>query len=325
MGLFDSTLKIIRRWFFGMSDPTPTVFPVRAPETVFVQSLAEHDPFKLSKFSLTKSSLSRTDGVHEKLSLCFKEDGQNALYGLVADRTQPSRAVRANERQSLSRSSSDASVQVWDSRKEKDVNDCVRGFYPPAGNRWWASGSESDVFVADLHTTPTTRQHLTLLDVALVLRSVSDHKPHYVLVQENCWWFARCAGLLLEILAAEPTTQTTEALATDFFKRAPLPQLPFGIPASNLIDTERIICRDVREIRKLFNTYVRQPCISCRQIEIASLISGAIAARNCTTAFRGERASAKFRTEGSKRGCRACARRDQAGDGCYGRASSCDE
>jgi hypothetical protein len=255
MGLFDSIPKIFRRWFFGMSDPT--VFPVRAPETVFVQTLAEHDPSKLSKFSLIKSSLSRTNGVHEKLSLCFKEDGQNVPYGLVADRTQPSRAVRANEPQSLSRASSDMSVEVRDSRKEKPVNDCVMGFYPPAGNRWWMSGSESDVFVADLHTTPTARQHLTLLDVALVLRSVSDHRPHYVLVQENCWWFARCAGLLLEILAAEPTARTTDALVADFFKRVPLPQLPFGLPASNLIDAENI-CRDVREIRKLFDAHVRE-------------------------------------------------------------------
>jgi hypothetical protein len=259
MGLFDSISKTFRRWFLGMSDPT--VFPVRAPETVFVQSLAEHDPSKLSKFFLIKSTLSRTDGVHEKLSLCFQEDGHNVQYGLVADRNQASRAARTNERQSLSRSSSDVSGEIWDSRKEKPVNDCVKGFYPPAGDRWWISGSERDILVADLLITPSRRQPLTLLDVAQVLRSVSDYKHHYVLVQENCWWFARCAGLLLEVIAAEPAGGTTEVLAADFFRRAPLPPLPFSLPASSLMDAEGI-CRDVGEIQKLFHVYVCEPCVS---------------------------------------------------------------
>lgn len=259
MGLFGTISKTCRRWFFGMSDPT--VFPVRSPETLFVQSLAGHDPSKLSKIFLIRSTLSRTDGVHEKLSLCFKEDGQNVLYGLVADRNQASRSTRANERQSLSRSSSDVSAEIWGSRREKAVNDCVKGFYPPAGDRWWISSLESDIFVAELHITPAGRQRLTLLDVAQVLRSVSDYKHHYVLVQENCWWFARCAGLLLEIIAADASARTTETLAADFFRRAPLPQLPFGLPASGLMDAEGI-CRDVGEIQKLFHAYVREPSLA---------------------------------------------------------------
>ena len=44
-------------------------------------------PSKLVKVSLLEPSLSRTDGTHEKPLLCFNEDGQNSLQGLVADQT----------------------------------------------------------------------------------------------------------------------------------------------------------------------------------------------------------------------------------------------
>jgi len=217
----------IWRLIVGMSDPFPP-FPVLESEFIRVGSLAKHDSSDLKKFLLVEAFLSRTDGgLHWRITFYFKRDKYyNADYYFAADRTQPSRGEPPTATPSVFRQPSDSSLQLLGAYRSKDVLDSVQGFLPQGGpgKDWWKGAAPNDVCVTKLEVMPNGQPCLTLLDVALVLRSVSQHRPQYVLAQANCWWFARCSGLLLELLAAAPQTpEAREAHENEFFRRAPIP------------------------------------------------------------------------------------------------------
>jgi len=243
----------IWRLIVGMSDPFPH-FPVLQTDSIGVESLAHRDSSDLKKFLLVESFLSRTEGgLHWRINFYFKRDKYyDTHYYFAADRTQPSRGEPPTATPSLSRQSSDSSLQLLSAYRSKDVLDNVRGFSPwgRAGKDWWKGAAPNDVCITKLEVTPNGQPCLTLLDVALVLRSVSLHRPHYVLAQANCWWFARCSGLLLEILAAAPQTpEAREAIESEFFRQAPI-QFSSGTVSDNTIR------QDVADIRVSFERLV---------------------------------------------------------------------
>ena len=138
----------------------------------------------------------------------------------------------------------------------------MQGFLPRgrATKDWWKGAAPNDVCVTKLELTPNGEPCLTLLDVALVLRSVSLHRPHYVLAQANCWWFARCSGLLLEVLAAAPQTpEAREAIESEFFRRAPI-QFSSGTVSNNTIR------QDVTDICVSFERLVRGQSFLCQAL-----------------------------------------------------------
>ena len=249
----------IWRLIVGMSDPFPP-FPVLESESIRVESLTKHDSSDLKKFLLVESFLSRTDGgLHWRITFYFKRDKHNnTYYYFAADRTQSSRGEPSTARPSLSRQSSDSSLQLLSAYQPKDVLDSVRGFSPQGGpsKDWWKGGAPNDVSITKLEVMPNGQPCLTLLDVAIVLRSVSLHRPHYVLAQGNCWWFARCSGLLLELLAAAPQTpEAREALEKEFFRRAPI--------APRMIGDERVR-QDIADIWLSFERLVREQSFPCQ-------------------------------------------------------------
>jgi len=238
------------RLIAGMSDASPT-FPVRIPEYCLVDSLAKHDASKLKKFDLIEAHLSRTDGgVHWRITLHFRH--HSTSYYLVADRTQPQRAEPSTAKPTLSQQSSDSSLQLLDASRGEGVLDGVRGFYSATGKDWWKGAAPNDVSITKLEVMPGGRACLTLLDVAIILRSVSLHRPNYDLAKGNCWWFARCSGLLLESLAAGSQTPEAGARESDFLRRAPT---PYSAPP--MISDDRVR-QDVREIRVSFDKLVSQ-------------------------------------------------------------------
>ena len=243
----------IWRHIVGMSDPFPP-FPVLESESIRVGSLAKHDSSDLKKFLLVEAFLSRTDGgVHWRVTFYFKRDKYyNTHYYFAADRNQPSRGEPPTPTPSVSRQSSDSSLQLLGAYRSKDVLDSVQGFSPRGypGEDWWKGAAPNDVLVTKLNVMPNGQPCLTLLDVALVLRSVSQHRPQYVLAQANCWWFARCSGLLLELLAARPQTpEAREAHEDGFFRRVP-------IPFSSGMVGDNTIRQDVAAIRESFGRLV---------------------------------------------------------------------
>ena len=244
----------IWRLIVGMSDPLPH-FPVLQTDSIGVESLTHRDSSDLKKFLLVESFLSRTDGgLHWRINFYFKRDkNYNTHYYFAADRTQPSRGEPPTATPSVSRQSSDSSLQVSGAYRSKDVLDNVQGFSPRSGlgKDWWKGAAPNDVCVTKLEVMPNGQPCLTLLDVALVLRSVSLHRPRYVLAQANCWWFARCSGLLLEVLAAAPQTpEARVALESKFFQRAPV-QFSSGTVSDNTIR------QDVTDICVSFERLVR--------------------------------------------------------------------
>jgi len=251
-----------------MSDASPE-FPVRHPSTLFVSVLGAFEHVLLQKFLLTQSTLLRTGngGLHEELALGFKGDRFDGWYGIIANRTQPYRADQGNN--GLSRTSSDvsdASKEVLEARKPKEVQDCAKGFNPvsPPGPWWKAPPVVNDIDIVDLAVTRSNRPCLNLLDVVLVLNSISEHAPHYVVTRENCWWYARCAAIILEMLALESLPDIDD-FVTNFSRRAPLPQLPLGYDALKIINNERV-CRDIRTILEIFNQKVCDPYYTMIQI-----------------------------------------------------------
>jgi len=244
----------IWRLLAGMSDASPT-FPVRIPEYCLVDSLAKHDASKLKKFDLIEAHLSRTDGgVHWRITLHFRY--HSASYYLVADRTQPQRAEPPTATPSLSQQSSDTSLALLDASREKGGLDGVRGFLPGPGKDWWKGAAPNDVSITKLEVMPSSRACLTLLDVAIILRSVSLHRPNYDLAKGNCWWFARCSGLLLESLAAgSQTSEVVGARESDFLRRAPI---PYSAPP--MISDDRVR-QDAREIRVLFDKLMAEKAL----------------------------------------------------------------
>jgi len=247
MAILHDLLSKIWRLITGMSDPSPFPFPVLDSETYRVESLARHDTNKLNKFALAEAYLSRTDGgLHWRITLHFRDKHNSASHYLVADRTQ--RVEPPAEKPSFSRQASETSQQVLTAYREKDVLDSVRGFSLSPGKDWWECAALNDVLITKLDVTPNNRARLTLLDVALVLHSVSLHRPNYVLAEGNCWWFARCSGLLLELLAAAPqTSEAIVALEKNFFRRAPI---PFSAPR---MISDDMVRKDVRQIRVSFD------------------------------------------------------------------------
>lgn len=240
----------IWRLITGMSDPSPFAFPALDSEALRVNRLARHGAGELNKFALVEAYLSRIDrGLHWRVTFHFRDKHNSASYYLAADRTQ---ADPPTAEHGWSRLSSDACQQVLSAYREKDVLDRVRGFLPSPGKNWWECAAPNDVLITKLDVTPNNQARLTLLDVALVLHSVSLHRPNYVLAEGNCWWFATCSGLLLELRAAAPqTSKAIVALEENFFRRAPI---PFSGP--HMISDE-MVRKDVRQIHVSFDNLVR--------------------------------------------------------------------
>jgi len=248
MAILRDLLSRIWRLITGMSNPLPSPFPVLDSETNRVETLARHDISKLNKFTLAEAYLSRTDGgLHWRITLHFRDKHSPTSHYLAADRTQRAEPPTAKP-PSFSRQASDSSQQAIGAYQERAALDSVRGFLPSPGKDWWECAAPNDVLITKLDVTPNNQARLTLLDVALVLRSVSLHRPNYVLAQGNCRWFARCSGLLLELLAAAPqTSEAMVALERNFFRRAPI---PFSAPR---MISDDMVRKDVRQIRVSFD------------------------------------------------------------------------
>jgi hypothetical protein len=119
---------------------------------------------------------------------------------------------------------------------------------------WWEVVIPRGKRIVQLRITRGGSPCLDLLQVAYVLRSVSEYSRHkYVLARENCWWYARCVGLLLEILVAQPgTSDERKTLEKSYFSRVPL-RLPIPIPSGL---SNEMIKEDVGKIEERYNSLV---------------------------------------------------------------------
>jgi len=256
-------IRRLGRLFFGMSSSSVT-FPLRAGDSVSTVSLTENPRLEEAPQSLLliNSNLCHDNvGItHEITVHCFRAaDGE--LYHVAADRTQPpppeTGDQAADTRPAASRqarSSGNIVNQISTSFSKKEARDRIRRFTPTGLlTSWWEAAIPGGVRIVELKITRGGTPCLTLLQVAYVLRSVSEYSEHiYVLARENCWWYARCVGLLLEILAAQPTTpDAREKLEDDYFRRVPL---RLQIPA--FFDNDRIRA-DVAKIEEHYNDLVR--------------------------------------------------------------------
>jgi len=257
-------IRHFRRLFFGMSSPSVT-FPLRVDDSVSTVSLTENPRLEEAPQSLllVNSNICHDNvGItHEITVHCFKAaDGE--LYHVAADRTQPlppeagDQAVDARPAPSRqARSSGDILNQVSTSFAKKEARDRIRRFTPTGlFTSWWEAAIPGGVQIVELKITRGGTPCLTLLQVAYVFRSVSECSQHtYVLARENCWWYARCVGLLLEILAAQPTTSDArEKLENDYFRRVPLRlQIPPFV-------TNDMIRADVAKIEAHYNDLYSQ-------------------------------------------------------------------
>ena len=88
-----------------------------------------------------------------------------------------------------------------------------------------------------------------------VIYATSELQPYYNVWYANCWWLARCASVLLEILASSPSTPSAETTA-QFNSRAPLH------PLSPLTSIPTNVTVDMDEIQAKYDSLVCRPRIS---------------------------------------------------------------
>lgn len=262
-GITSTAMNLIRRFrrlVFGMSS-SPYVFPFRSGDSVSALTLTENPLSEglLQSFLLTNSDLCRDNiGIEHELTVYRFKAPDDEPYYIAADRTQPLSANIDDTRPTLSRHSSGGDVfnQISTSFSKKDASDRVRRFTPTGlFTNWWEVVIPRGKRITQLEVTRGGSPCLDLLQVAYVLRSVSEYSQHkYVLARENCWWYARCVGLLLEILAAQPATSNKRTtLEKSFFSRVPL-RLPIPIPSGLSND---MIREDVGKIEEHYNRLVR--------------------------------------------------------------------
>ena len=169
------------------------------------------------------------DGIHDAVFLQLRSLSRGTTYHLIAHRTRPDSPLPA--------SFSSTPISNTGGR-DPGEQDRVRRFICSPGD-WWKWGSYKMICGVNIGTT------LTLLQLATVLRAVNNISPDYSLLHTNCWWFARCVGLLLEILAAPLATAET-TLENSFVERA---KFPTGLDP-------HIILRNVRLVKPVYEAYV---------------------------------------------------------------------
>lgn len=130
----------------------------------------------------------------------------------------------------------------WDSLQKPSgtADDCVRQWAPHPrdyNQNWWkgAYGSSCNPTAERraIFDFDATRNHMTeplsLIDVVLALRSVSEVAPIYSFRMHNCWWLARCSLLLLFLRQRQISLPPTLRAVTenDYFVRAPTTNIPY--------------------------------------------------------------------------------------------------
>lgn len=175
-----------------------------------------HPPELLDSYHLagaclvTVNSTSISPSIpHDEVVLTLSRDA-DVLY-VTAGRTARSEAP--SPKRTPIRASTDASTEFSNAFNGVDAHDRVLCFRPASGSEWWQVDSTSNL-LKTLATAAEGRGPVTCLDVSLALVSVTQ-VGQYRLPGRNCWWYAACVSLLLEIIAVTPLGRAPDVARRD--------------------------------------------------------------------------------------------------------------
>jgi hypothetical protein len=191
-----------------MDPPTPQ-FPLNLGlDTLGTDTLASGSPERLDGFLLSQAAVLVNQAgrfPHGLLLLQFHSRSNGTPYYVIAERRPRTHTGEEDSTPNFIIPSSNASSNASNAIIGTPCIDAVLRVPSPSifHPSWWkAAGSEARL-AKDL-SIPTLPGQLTLLDVALVLHSVTMTSPSYSFLSTNCWWFVSCASLMLHILARTP-------------------------------------------------------------------------------------------------------------------------
>lgn len=221
----------------------------QVPVQLFADLVLNH-PEDYHTFVLVAASLCHTTALpyHESVLLEFQDQKQGECVWIVADRVVEHTPREARRRhmitplQGENRRGKLLRVNGWfpqdfTSRSSPyssiPAEDFVRRL-DPLLEPTWLYACMSDIPIVGVRTKPIHKfpfdqpgmTQLTLVNVALVLHSVSLAAPTYSFDTTNCWWFAHCALLLLSCLA-KSSYMSRESIEKSFFDSAPTTNLFF--------------------------------------------------------------------------------------------------
>ena len=226
--------------------PIETCLPVSA-----LESIGHHC---LGRFIVWDACICReTSGVHNKLYLNVQSLDDRWHHGIIIDwfPFEPTTSNAANNSSSspCSHTLCQCSDLTSPSSAPQPVQDHATRFQLYNGDIWW-----TDARVPTEHLIKKVRVEsvppLTLSHVALITHSMNQHKPQYDILSMNCWWFSRCCGLLLEIIAVQPSSPMGRAVLEDEFSLVTQVQFPGCIAYSD-------VTGDVLEIQGNYEAKVR--------------------------------------------------------------------